>query len=559
MIIRKVTIHNIGPFYDPFEIEIDPRVTILTGSNDAGKSGLLRALELSLNQSILPDEQANQDHVHEIQGPVAKDHGVITVAEIELTAPVDMQGGEKVTKGDKLTLLRRPTREVHQFNYESRFKGAPLKYPAIIKPGTYGDFLLNSEINLAQPKNSEKSLLEAAFGGPFNLEKYINMPVHQWHREVREANGHLNRMLEQVMPQPGLLKLDLLPDFGGNRQRIGVQLRDRHDHVTPFGDRGSGVRKMIGFLGELVTYHQSAHHKVVLIDEPENSLHADAQHLLREFLFAMTEDGKTQIIYATHSPSMLNPMRGHQIRVLHRVMSKNGKFGTTRLLPAPEEANFLAVRTSLGISAGDSLLYAPVTIVTEGITEVRCLPTAIKRLNSAQLLTGIDADKLLGLVTFLDGNGDSYELLCRLAKAHGAKVILFLDGDKRHRVQQMDLASKHPDVPVVFITGAKEFEQIVPESKYLQALAEETKTNLGDNPSHDLATWTAAENYRKNVAFSKRVDRWFEEQHIIDFHLSKKQLMERALNLTEPADIDAAPIKELLGKIEQMLQGTSFV
>ncbi len=272
----------------------------------------------------------------------------------------------------------------------------------------------------------------------------------------------------------------------------------------------------------------------------------------------MTADGKAQVIYATHSPSMINPMRGGQIRVLHRTMSQNKKFATTRLMPAPDEANFLAVRTSLGISAGDSLLYAPVTIITEGVTEVRCLPAVIARLNSAGLLGEIDADKLLGLSTFLDGNGDSYEYLCRLAKAHGAKVILFLDGDKRRQVQKMDIAGKHPDVPVVFITGTKEFEQIVPETKYLQALAEEAEVNLGDDPSQELATWTAAQAYRSKVAFSKRVDQWFDERHTIDFFLSKKLIMERAIRLTDPTEIDATAIKELLGKIEQALLGTSF-
>lgn len=48
MKLTHLRISRLGPFYFNHEIEIDPRVTILTGSNDTGKSCSLRFVRLLL-------------------------------------------------------------------------------------------------------------------------------------------------------------------------------------------------------------------------------------------------------------------------------------------------------------------------------------------------------------------------------------------------------------------------------------------------------------------------------------------------------------------------------
>lgn len=565
MIVRKLSIQRFGPFYEPFTLEFDPRVTIITGANDAGKSSLLRAIEFALSDALMPDELANHDHVQDVSSPIAKDKSVSLETAIELTAGSDLQGNTsiKLTKGDNLLHTRCPARQVNSVFQRTTLKvlgindGLRLKYPALVKPGTAADLLINSTIDLENPRPLEKALLDAGFRSTFQYAKFAEMSAHRWGVAVRMAEVELNQLLEKVLPRPGMVKFDLRGDFGGKRNHLGVLIRDRHDAITPFGDRGSGVRKMIGFLSELITYHRGAHHKLVLLDEPENSLHADAQHLLREFLFGLTADGRTQVIYATHSPAMLNPMRGEQVRVLYRDRSDDKQYATTRLLPRPEEANFHAVRTSLGISLGDSLVYAPVTVITEGITEVRCIPKVLLKLRDAGLLDGMEVEKLLGLATFLDGNGDSVEYLTRLAKAHGAKVILFLDGDKRERVQQLGMAEVHPDVSIVYVTGEREFEQVVPEASYLAAVAAKSEVAIGENAASEVLAWTEAQPNRKRMAFSKRVDAWFVEKHGTRLP-SKKVLMEHAVDLTAAGQIDATPFRQLLGTIAAALKGTSF-
>jgi hypothetical protein len=87
-----------------------------------------------------------------------------------------------------------------------------------------------------------------------------------------------------------------------------------------------------------------------------------------------------------------------------------------------------------------------------------CLASIIDKLSKAGVLGFEKSIKLLSLAHFLDGDGDSYEYFCRLAKSHGTKVILFLDGDKRKRVEQSQVAEKHSDVEIILLPGREEFD-----------------------------------------------------------------------------------------------------
>jgi hypothetical protein len=561
MRIKSITAHRIGPFYEPFTLGLDERVTIVTGANDVGKSSLLRALELALTENAADDAFINHDHVQESQKAWSKDESITVEALVNLSEAVDIQnGGHQVAAGDHARIRRILAKDVAKTHTQTQLRhhgGSEhlrIKLPAIVKPGNGGGSRINDIIDLKKPGQLEQALLDAAFKARFDFTRLADMKPLAFTRAIRDAQEVLNRLLERVLPYPGMIKFDLLP-VEGDRSRLGILVRDRHDGITPFGTRGAGVQRMITLAAELITYHRGAHHKLVLIDEPENSLHPDAQHLLREFLFGITSDGRTQVVYSTHSAAMINPMRGEQVRVL--VRAKAGATATTKLLSRPTDANFLGLRTSLGMSPADSLLFAPVTVITEGATEVGCLPKLIEKLEPSGILAPLDLRRLSGLTTFMDGMGDSFEFLCRFAKAHGARVVLFLDGDKRARVSQLRMTEHHPDVPIVHLPGASEFEELVPAGVYLRALAELTGIALPADAEQQIAAWTGQVEHRSRLAFSKRVEGWFTDHVPADFP-TKKAVMQKALELAQPAEINATPIRELFNQIQRLLESTSF-
>jgi predicted ATP-dependent endonuclease of OLD family len=175
------------------------------------------------------------------------------------------------------------------------------------------------------------------------------------------------------------------------------------------------VRRIVSLMAALSEVDPDAGHTYILFDEPENSLHADSQHMLRRVLEDLAAHPTVQVVYATHSPSMINTMRPHAVRLLHRV-STDGR-ACTRIDNRPYAENYRAVRASLGITPADSLLYAPLAVIVEGITEVVALPIALERFQKQGIEGFGDREELLSQTGFIEGGGDSFPYLCRLAKS----------------------------------------------------------------------------------------------------------------------------------------------
>ena len=94
------------------------------------------------------------------------------------------------------------------------------------------------------------------------------------------------------------------------------------------------------------------------------------------------------------------------------------------------------------------------------------------RLAEARVAGFEDAKKLLAHACILDGHGDRFEYLCKVATAQGAHPIVFLDGDKRRRVEQSKFAEKCPLVPLILLDPKTEFEELIPTGSYFQGLAD---------------------------------------------------------------------------------------
>ncbi|WP_438479772.1 ATP-dependent nuclease [Oleiharenicola lentus] len=560
MLLRRVKLQNFGAFHGTFDFELESDVTILTGANDAGKSSLLRGIELAASDKPMQDSWGNHERNASSAIPAQSDPSIMSEAHFLIHEGSDLQGSQNVgIESDDFIIFRRTlSRENARNDSETHLKKYPpghsfnAKLPAVVVPSAGEKFLVNDSIDLSKPSPADSNLLALAFDGKFNARHAAGATPLAWRRQVANASDLLNEKLGRLLPKQGGLKFDLAHDLGGSRDKLGVTLRDQHDGVTPFGDRGTGVRRIISLLAELLTLHKGAHHKIILIDEPENSLHADAQHLMREFLFSLTADKRTQVVYATHSPSMINPLRGQQLRLLRRERV-DGVVTTVQVKRADEE-NFLQLRTSLGLAASDSLLYAPVTVICEGSTEVGNFPRFFEKLIRFDALGGKDVRKLLGLCTFLDGNGDSVDYFARLAANQGARPILFLDGDKRPPGKQ---PLDREGVPTIYLPKGKELEDLVPPSRYLRALSDLTGVQFEGDPVATFQAWVSGAPNRETPAFSKKVEMWF-RSHYPNRYPQKKALMKRALEMCEEGEIEPTPFRQLLERIEEQLAGTSF-
>ena len=140
-------------------------------------------------------------------------------------------------------------------------------------------------------------------GGPFGSDFLVR--VAKMPERTRTARlNRINTALRAVVPQ--LENLSLERDEGG---RPHLQARYRHWRVggarQDEQDFSDGTLRLIGLLWTLQERSGKAG-RVILLEEPELSLHTEIVRRLPTVLSRAARDGKSQIILSTHSTELLN-------------------------------------------------------------------------------------------------------------------------------------------------------------------------------------------------------------------------------------------------------------
>lgn len=563
MMLRKLMPMKFGPFAVPQELIVEEDVTVLTGANDSGKSYLLKLIDFMCRnhaESVAVEDDRNYELSGETESSWESDVAFGCRAKFKPGQYARVYTGIKSHPGTMLDIqccfapgARRTQVETIHVGKLARqdihrgVKGMPLvlKFPLKHRIG--------STIDLLGANPAQKAFLQAAFGPKFSGDILESKNVVNRERDISMAEDKLNDRVQRIIPPGMKLKLRFRMLSEG-KSILGVYLRDSHDSYTPLSARGAGVQNLIDIVGTLASTEWESTHVFLLLDEPENSLHADAQHSLRHLLEELAKRDNVQVIYATHSPSMINNMRPQSLRLLTRE-KKDGK-PTSVINNNPIGENFLPVRASLGLSPADSLLYAPLTVVVDGTTEVLCIPIILQRLEAARVDGFEDVSDVLSQTHFLSGEGASFEYHCRLAKSQGAQVILFLDGDDGHKPRVAKVTKEHPDVPVVLLNENKEIEDLVARKDYFRALAEVSGGSSEKlNPAR-FQKWAANKKFKPKVVFTKRVKNWLDDEFpVVPYR--KVEVLKKAVEFAQPASIKSDKLKQLLVEMRVKLQTNS--
>jgi ABC-type transport system involved in cytochrome c biogenesis ATPase subunit len=556
MFIESIQPVNFGPFAFDDCITLEPDVTVLTGPNDVGKSSVLRLIHRVLTiGSTSPDEsEINADNEHDSSEAwdTRKDFGAVIRVHLGDEDPLPPGTprlvGRPTSYSARMCIApKNPIRHILQLFLNDKpvheFNSVPLRdnfQPVILPPESD----IRNTIELASPNAVEQDLFRVALGNEFEFKNLAGSSANWFEAQLGRAEAKLNGLLRDLLPAP--LGIAWKLRAAADRTAVHCNLTDAHGAYTPLGSRGSGVRKVMALLATLLQNQFDKGHWVVLFDEPEASLHADSQHLLRRLLEKLAARTNVQVVYATHSPSMINVARSHSVRLLRRE-SRGGK-PTTAIDNSPFKANYLPVRSSLGLTPADSLLYAPVTVVVEGETEVVGLQLLLMKLGRENVHGFGRAETLLSQAHFLDGMGDQFSYACRMATSQGAKAVVFLDGDKGRHRNKFNIPD---DVPVVVLDGDDEVEQLVPASVYFQALAEVVGDESSRVTVEAYQQWVASANLPSRMAFTKRVGRWLDSLDVPE--PGKARVMRRAVELVDVGRVATDRLLELLTHIEGLL------
>lgn len=550
MILKKLEIQGYGPFLDKTSLEIDPNVTVLTGSNDVGKSSILRLIQLlfSPSKETVEDDQ-NFDQKYNSQAAWNLDPEVYCRATFKLDetcrnylAATNAAQGFEVDIGYRVTRQERTVENIRNGSSSVNIDNSHIhKLPSILYLPLEEE--ISYEFGFETANSIEKQFLSLAFGNN-PKEKYTNSRTEFRTIALRQANRLIQEKLDKVLPYSTGLNLSIHPD-DDDPFNFSLHFEDAQNGITTIRQRGTGIRKIVNLVVALVNIASTTEHIYILLDEPENSLHADSQHKLRGFLESIANNPKLHVIYATHSSSMINTLAPHNVRLLKRVSNDEGK-ATSRIDNHPYRENFLSVRTSLGISPSDSLLFGAVSIIIEGATESFCLPYVFKKLQDGNIAGFERALFLLSLAHFVSGGGTEYEYWCRFALNIGAKPILFLDGDKTSDYRKWKFDGKN--VPAVLFPEELEFEDIVPHSYYVEAIGSFFELDGLTIEKYD--SWYQSANLPEKMMFTKRITKWLKEEHSInERNFNKPAIMKKAIELTPIEEIRTQELLKLLNDI----------
>jgi ABC-type transport system involved in cytochrome c biogenesis ATPase subunit len=495
---------KIGPFASGGTLTFEPDVTVITGRNDVGKSALLKLVAMVCArrvEDVLSESDVNFDHL--VQAKRAwNDDG-----ELKCEAEFNWQIGQPTARYEAyLAPQQWPKSSLHWPN-EGTSKGpsASTRLPKVLQFSAENE-AVRQQLSLTELNSTERRFIGVAFGPSFRFDALNQLSELAYENAVARAEDSLNTRLASLLP-PTLPFRFRIRSSSEKRDRLFVNLRDEHGCSTALGQRGAGVQKMVNFLGRLAIENIGTNPTILLLDEPENSLHADAQHTLRRALEELaTSNHHIQIIYTTHSPCMVNPMRPQSLRLLRRV--PRGESAVSEMDNQPFSGNFAAVRTSLGLGPADSLLYAPLCVIVEGKTEALCLPILLQRLHADGLAAFAGVPEMLSQSLFLEATGSgSISELCRLAKAQGSKVVVFADGDVSRRWRDQ-MQKQHSDVPLVTLADRHEFEQLVPPKDYLHSIANALDVADEAVGLEVFEAWCEQAKLPEWMGWSKRVERW---------------------------------------------------
>jgi len=445
MRISLMRVEGFRSVVEPLELPFDPRVTVLLGANDHGKTNILAAIQ-TLNQDHATETRdlswSRSSQVTElpsiefrltlspedraaIKSALDEDYQSRLISEGQAgVAPPSVVPSEVVVRrtgvGGGLEVISDPLDVAVVKAVTTRLP----KVELVEADAPIRDAISVSE--LVDPNSAPGAFMRGIF-------HFAEIDEDEWDAQLFSQDARSQARLEEASRT---LNDRLRREWAQGRE---LSFRLRHDSATSsiglFIDdpavKGRWVlasERSAGFT-HFFTLKTLLHGRarasgaesfVWLFDEPGTNLHPAGQFdLMRAF---EAEAQSNQIIYTTHSLFLLN--RNHPLR--HRLVLK-GTSGT-QLDVKPYSGRWSRAFDALGLTAGAPFLFADAVLLSEGDSEPILLNAIFAKLAEADIV-----DKDLNPLAII-GTGDDVHaqyVLRMLRRDDGSpQVGLLFDGDK---------------------------------------------------------------------------------------------------------------------------------
>ena len=439
IIIDRVRIHgfrSIQTLKMPLE-----RSTALLGTNNCGKSTVLKALELSLsNETPVVKEDFHLDSTGEFGSELWVDVRFIPLNEdgkrLSIFSEKWHQEFARMTSRDHYrreyfafrTLFKRyEDGSIEKKRYIiTHWDDEKIGYELTELPHSIQFVSIDAEENLREDLKNENSFVSL-------MVKRLGSALKKYPDYADKPIEDLRLLLDslcQTLEGPGAQLPDDIKLTADNIEEFFSLVKTDSEKIIPFSTlQGKGSQKsvailsivlLIDFLAKQARIQQKPLFMLIAAEEPEIHLHPNAQRTLMAQLKALSH----QFIVSTHSPYVASVCEPHEFRSMLRV----GENINVRWLPQNiEPAETRAIKRLILRFRGETL-FATGLIFVEGVTEEQLIRGMF------QAYFGDDPSAFGISIIGVDGKSYAPFLTLALSLRKPFCVISDNDGDAKHVV-----------------------------------------------------------------------------------------------------------------------------
>ncbi len=218
---------------------------------------------------------------------------------------------------------------------------------------------------------------------------------------------------------------------------IWIRVENTKRYVsTSFSRRSRGFVWFFSFLAWYSHIRRKDENIILLLDEPGLSLHAKAQEDLLRF-FENELKSRHQVIYTTHSPFMVDPMRFDRVRIVQDLSvemydelpeGERGTKVTNEILEATPDSLF-PLQGALGYEIYQSLFVGPNSLVVEGVSDLLYI-NAVSSILERREGEGLNPD---WTITPVGGSDKVPTFVALIGAQSNLKVAVLIDYQKKDK------------------------------------------------------------------------------------------------------------------------------
>lgn len=452
----QVDVLRINGFRGIENLEITlPKVTILFGQNNAGKTSIIKALQLVLGDygRYLSSEDffINSDNDQQID-KITVDIRII---------PIDENGRVKTFEDDWVNVFGEIIQpDLDEYDYvalraiakqHETLQGKYITEREYLTEWNDFDNWLDSDtlkltkkldeitfipIDAQRDIHSEIKEKYSFIGRVLSNINYSSSEIEELEEKIAEINQnavdksanlthlktHLDKLSEttlgrgktEIMPFPKKIR-DLSKNFSlhfGDNANSSFSM-EYHGMGTRSWASMLTVKAFTEMLRDSFEKESKAFFSLIAAEEPEAHLHPNAQRTLYNQLASM----ENQVIVSTHSPYLISMADFSQLRALYK---KDAKVYCYQLDKHLERNEKYELRRGM-VRTNSELFFSKVILLAEGVTEEQVLPALLQNYFSKNC-------SALG-VNCVGINGKSYAPYIKLAVSFGVPVCIISDND----------------------------------------------------------------------------------------------------------------------------------